>query len=401
MISNNEIRDAVEKYEKEILDFRRTIHSYAEIGGEEFKTRALIIKEAEKLQLPYELLPDTGVIVVLDTGREGRHIACRADMDALPMPEQEQNTNGKRTCISSRPDCRMHACGHDAHTAMLLGAMNALSDLRDNLNGIIYFCFEQGEEESTGIGIKAMMKALDKYHIDGCWGMHVTNDYESGTIAVAGGPVEAGCMCIDIRIEGKGGHGSRPDKCINPLFAATAIVTNLAMVWPNQVDANEAVTLGITSIECGSADNVIADEARILGTVRFFNPKEAEKVMGIVENVTYHTAEIYRCKAEVSPKIHTPCSPLINDYECAELAEKNLGELFSQEQIVHRERSFGSETFSRFTERYPGVFVFLGTRNEDKGATAGIHNTYFDIDEAALQIGAQATVKYVAAFLEK
>lgn len=221
---NKQILELADEYERYIVDCRRTVHTFAEISMQEFKTKAFIIKEARKLGLPYEEVPTTSVVVTLDTGRPGKHIALRADMDALPMAEAADNLAGVRTCTSEQPRT-CHACGHDAHTAMLLGAMQVLRRLEDSLNGVIHFCFEEGEE--TNSGVDALLAALDKYEIDRIWGIHVYAVLEEGKISVQAGPRMAGYCSARVDFIGKGGHASRPDLAINPLFCSTSFLNNL------------------------------------------------------------------------------------------------------------------------------------------------------------------------------
>ena len=188
-------------------------------------------------------------------------------MDALPIPEAGENLAQKRTCISENKGT-YHACGHDAHTAMLLGTLRILADNREKLTGVVYACFESGEE--TGYGVGDMIEALKQFRIDTCFALHVYSELESGRICVEPGARMAGTSVIDLLIKGRGGHGSRPDLAANPVFCAAAMLNNLAAAWPNRLDPYEMVTLGITRIQGGESCNIIPETARVGGTLRFF-----------------------------------------------------------------------------------------------------------------------------------
>ena len=225
MLTNEIIRLQAEAQQDYVIESRRTIHRFAEVSGKEFKTSAFIEEEIKKAGLPYEKAGDTGWIAILDTGKPGSRIALRADIDALLVPEEPNNLAGPRVVVSDDPHTS-HACGHDAHTAMLLGAMRVLAEQRDNLTGVIYFCFEEGEED--GRGILAMLNQLSAHGVDVCWGIHVYAGLESGKICVSAGPRMAGAAGVGIKVIGRGGHGSRPDMSVNPVFCAASILTNTA-----------------------------------------------------------------------------------------------------------------------------------------------------------------------------
>ena len=310
MLTNEIIRLQAEAQQDYVIESRRTIHRFAEVSGKEFKTSAFIEEEIKKAGLPYEKAGDTGWIAILDTGKPGSRIALRADIDALLVPEEPNNLAGPRVVVSDDPHTS-HACGHDAHTAMLLGAMRVLAEQRDNLTGVIYFCFEEGEED--GRGILAMLNQLSAHGVDVCWGIHVYAGLESGKICVSAGPRMAGAAGVGIKVIGRGGHGSRPDMSVNPVFCAASILTNTATAWVNQITAGRTVTLGVTSIQGGEAPNVIPDTADILGSLRFFNDEEGEKAVRIFKNVAEHTAAMNNCQVQFDDRFCVLCAPVIND----------------------------------------------------------------------------------------
>ncbi len=396
-MTNEEIKQQADMLKEYVIRCRRKVHEFAETSGKEEQTSAFVRKEMEDLGLPYERVSATGLIAVLDTGRPGPHMALRADLDALPVPESRENLAGPRTCMSKNP-ATSHACGHDAHTAMLLGAMRALKAREDQLRGVFYFCFEEGEEDGRGVG--SMLQALGRRKVDTVWGIHVYAGLPSGTICVDPGPRMAGAAGVDLTVIGKGGHGSRPDMAVNPVMCAAAIVTNAATAWVNQITAGETVTLGIASIQGGEGGNVIPDTARIKGSLRFFNMEEGQKAVEVFKRVAEHTAAMNRCTVEFGPRFKVLCSPVINDKKYAAVAREALLEAFGEECVVSAEPWYASESFSRWLQTYPGVFAHLGTKNLEKGFGAAHHNSQFDVDEEVLSLGLRATLKYVDAVQE-
>ncbi len=396
-MTNQEICLAVKELTDYVVDCRRTIHRFAEVSRQEVKTSTFIQSQIQAAGLSYEIAADTGLFAVLDTGREGPHIALRADIDALPVPENPNNLTGPRVCVSDNPKTS-HACGHDAHSAMLLGAMKALAAHKNSLKGKIFFCFEEGEE--NGAGVQAILDLLDKHRIDTIWAIHVYSALESGKISVEAGPRMAGAAKVNLRFVGRGGHGSRPDLSINPVYCAANFLNNLAVAFANQIDANETVTLGITSIQGGQLGNIIPDTADVLGSLRFFNVKEGEKGLEILKQVAEHTAAMHHCKVEFLDTV-LGVGPVINDAAYAQLAQQAINEVLPADAITHCDKWYASESFSRYLNKYPGVFAFLGTKNLVAGTGAEHHNEYFDVDESILPIGLAATLKYVMAVMEQ
>ena len=394
MLTNEIIRPQAEAQQDYVIESRRTIHRFAEVSGKEYKTRAFIEEEIKKYWMTYEKAGDTGWIAILDTGKPGSRIALRADIDALLVPEEPNNLAGPRVVVSDDPHTS-HACGHDAHTAMLLGAMRVLAEQRDNLTGVIYFCFEEGEED--GRGILAMLNQLSAHGVDVCWGIHVYAGLESGKICVSAGPRMAGAAGVGIKVIGRGGHGSRPDMSVNPVFCAASILTNTATAWVNQITAGRTVTLGVTSIQGGEAPNVIPDTADILGSLRFFNDEEGEKAVRIFKNVAEHTAAMNNCQVQFDDRFCVLCAPVINDEYYSNLISTALPEVLPENVTVSScEPWYASESFSCYRRICPSVLAHLGINNPSYGSGAAHHNGFFDVDEGVLSTGVISTLKFVA-----
>ena len=394
MLTNEEIQRQAELQRDYVVECRRTVHRFAEVSGTEVKTSAFIEGEIKKCGLPYEKVADTGWIATLDTGKPGPKIALRADMDALPVPEEENNLAGPRIVKSDNPKTS-HACGHDAHTAMLLGAMKALVANKDSLTGQIFFCYEEGEED--GKGTVPMVNAVGEKHADVIWAIHVYAGLESGKICVAPGPRMAGAAEVIIKVIGKGGHGSRPDQAANPVFCAAAILTNTATAWVNQITAGQTVTLGVTSIKGGEVGNVIPDTADMIGSLRFFDIDEGRKAVELFKSVAEHTAIMNKCKAEFSDRFNVVCEPVVNDAHYAGIAERALPEVLPDGAVSPCEPWFASEGFSYYHRVCPSVMAHLGIKNPEYGSGAAHHNGFFDVDENVLPLGLKSTLKFVAA----
>ena len=397
-MNKQQILETAKQYRQYVIDCRRTIHRFAETSGKEEKTSAFILAEVEALGLPYERAASHAIIARLETGRPGPHVLLRADMDALPVPENEQNLSGPRICRSDNP-ATCHACGHDAHSAMLMGAMKALCGMKEELNGTVYFVFEEGEED--GRSVLAILDVIEKYPIDTVWAIHVYSELESGKISVDAGPRMAGAMGVNMTVHGRGGHGSRPDLSINPVFAAASILPNLAVAFANQISAEETITLGITSILGGETANVIPDNATILGSLRFFNMEEGHKALEILKNVSQHTAEMNNCTITFDPLTSMRTVPVINDADCSALATAALNEVLPEGAVSSCPKWYASESVSKYLTKYKGIFAFLGIKNEQAGSGAPHHNDRFDIDENVLETGLIATLTYTLAYLRK
>ena len=378
---SQELLKKAEALQEKLISWRRTIHRYAEPGGAEEKTAALVEKEAARLGLPVLDGGQTSRIAVLDTGRPGRTVLLRADMDALPVPENPENLKGERCVVSENPGFS-HACGHDAHTAMLLGAMELLSGMREALTGKILFCFESDEE--NGSGWPKLLPVLEGLNIDRCFAIHVLSALEAGKISLQSGGRMSGMVAVDAEFVGRGGHGSRPDLSVNPVFAAAAALSNLAVAAANRITPGQVLTLGITAIQGGSAFNVIPDRARVLGTMRYFDRSIGQVALEMQRSVFDHTAAMYGCRMEYAPRNKIYLEPVVNDPDAVRMARANPPEQWLRDC----DPWYASETFSVCMNRWPGALAFLGVRNEALGCGAEHHNERFDLDESVLWRGA-------------
>ena len=391
MVNIKRLSDDIYNY---LVSMRREFHRFPEVSSNEVNTRKIIIRELEKSGVPYRLLRGTGIIAFLDSGRPGKNRLLRADMDALPLNEDKRNLCSEKVSVSENYGV-CHACGHDAHMAMLLGTIKVLSELRGNevFTGKVYCCFEEGEEATTGV--YTMLDALSEYRIDECFALHVYSELDSGKININAGPVMAGTVGIGFLVKGRSGHGSRPDQAANPIVPAAHIITQIDSAFRNQIDPEKTVTLSFCMMQSGEANNVIPDEAYIGGTARFFDPEEGEKAFDIINNIAEHTAACHKCTIEFLPRNQIVLQPVINDPVVAGCISNKLKSLYSECISPDCGKWYASESYSRYLERYPGALGLLGIRNESLGSGAPHHNGKFDIDEECMKLGVAAELSFI------
>lgn len=398
MISNEVLLEKINSYHDYMVQVRRHLHQYPELSGQEKETVAYLKKEINQLGLPIVDVPNsTGFYVVLDTGRPGKTVGVRTDIDALPIEESENNLKGKRSCISQVPGV-MHACGHDGHMATTLAAVFLLNALKEQFDGKVIFIFEEGEEISSGI--EPMIEALKPLQLDTVYGTHLTSFMESGTVCIDGGPRMAGYITIEFDVVGKGGHGSRPDLSINPIFGGVSVLSAITSAWANQLDVSKTVTLGITRFNAGNTNNVFPDSAFISGSLRYFDDDEGKRALKVFKEVATLAAKSQRCEAVFKDTTKILNQPVINDDYLAKIARDGAKELYG-DKVLEGIVWYASESFSHYSKLAPSVFAFVGVGNPEVGSGAEHHNNQFDLDEAALTTSLGSTVKFVLNMLTK
>ncbi len=393
MMDQTRIKVMAMEVQDYMVRMRRAFHENPELSGEEYETRKLLISELEGMGVSYRVLKQgTGIIAFIEGKKPGKHRAIRADIDGLPVQEEEYNLKQKKQCVSCK-EGKSHACGHDAHMAVLLGTIKVLKQLEDELCGTVYCCFEEGEE--TNCGVDAMLAALDEYPIDSCFALHVYAALEAGKINVTPGPRMAGTVGIGLYVVGEAGHGSRPDQAANPVVPLAHILTQIDSCFVNQIDAEETVTISIPQIEGSETSNVIPERAYMAGTARYFKKEEGEKALKIVETVAVNTAANYRCSIEFAPRNKISLLPVVNDEVCTNHIQSRIAEICGEDVLADCDKWYASECYSQYLEKYPGVLGFLGIKNEKMGSGAAHHNGQFDIDESCLWLGVCAEVGFV------
>lgn len=385
--------EAIEDY---VIGIRRDLHEYPEVSGEEARTIKLITGELEKMGLSSEVIQNGGIISIIEGARLGKTLVLRGDMDALPMTENKNNLKGEREVVSKN-DGAAHMCGHDGHTAMLLGSAKILSENKDHLSGRVILAFEQGEED--GRGIVGILSRILELGADGVWGIHLKSDIPAGRISVDPGPRMAGAFMFDVRIDGNGGHGARPDLANTPVDVFTDFYNHLKSSRMNSLDPFKAITFSIGSVNGGSSHNVIPDSLNFKGTYRFLHYEQGLKAEQEFRDKLDKIAALHDCTYEYIMEPKAMDLSVYNQEDCAEIAFDAVKDSIGEESIYNYPAWMASEPFALYQKYLPGVFAFLGIENEEKGTGADHHSSLFDIDEDVLKLGVASTVQYAAEFL--
>ncbi|MDY6065452.1 MAG: amidohydrolase [Finegoldia sp.] len=394
---NEKIKSLAREFFPDMVDIRSYLHKNPELSDHEYETSEYLKNICKELGLVVEEVKNsTGFTALLDTKRKGKTIGFRTDIDALPIQENPRNLVKEKEVISQKPHI-MHACGHDSHMAILIGTIKILSSLKDKLSGKIYFIFEEGEE--TGGGYEQMVDHLKDKGLDYIFANHIWPDYPTGKIMMKKGPVLAGCADLNFDILGRGGHGSRPDLCINPLTAACNIVTGLTSAWVNQIDISKTVTLGISAINGGSANNVIPDICNIKGSLRYFDPDTGKKALQVFNKVVETTSLAHLCKVKYYDDHKIAVPPTINDDDLADLYTSSVGEIMDG-GVFEDEALYVSESFSHYSQIAKTCLALIGTKNETFGSGASLHNSCFDLDPESLYYGAVASSRFAYELLK-
>ncbi|MPM09147.1 N-acetyldiaminopimelate deacetylase [bioreactor metagenome] len=396
-MSSINTREAVYALEDYTVAIRRHLHINAEASGLELKTIEFLKGEFTKLGIEATEVEHGGLIAILEGARPGKSIICRADCDALPMPESDCNLKGPRVCKSENPNA-MHACGHDGHVAMAMTVAKVLSENKDKWAGRVIFVIERGEE--NGYGGIFLLNALRKLGpIDGCYANHLYAELPTGKISIEAGPRMSAPVGATVKLTGRGGHGSRPDLCINPLDAFCDIYASCKELLAVKINPFSPVTFVVGAITYGTVGNIIPDSLTFTGGFRLADfSKSGEAVISGYKKIVETCCEKHGVTYEMN--LRALDMAVINNPDCSAIAEKAVTKALGPEYIGTHEPWMASEDFGLYLKYWPGVFAFVGIQNEELGSGAPHHNTNFDIDEAALPIGACGTLQYLLDFLE-
>lgn len=388
MIDFNAIAKKNQPY---VVEMRRKFHRHPELSGKEVFTSSTICEELDKMGIPYVQLPDLNVVAYVDSGKPGKKVALRADFDALPIQEE--------TPVDFKSEVKgvMHACGHDAHAAALLGVAKGLLEMKDRFSGCAVLCFQMGEEML--LGAKTLSKYLkDNGGVDFAFAIHVFAMEDTGTILLPAGPFAAGVMGFDITVKGVGGHGSMPHASKDPVKPACDILLRISALPVNRFDSQDPVVVSPCTIHAGTAANIIPDTAEITGTIRYFNKEKTAEIQSVLESTCKSVAESYGVSADVN-YMYEPMLPVINDKACTEIGQK-----IAKEMGLSLKSDFvlmGSDDMAYFLDLFPGFYAGLGCANDAKGIRSAQHNCLFDVDEDSMLIANEFLTRNAIEFLNK
>ena len=376
-----------------VIETRRYLHAHPELGCEEVETTKFIQAELEKIGVEVQTFPDiTGCIGTIRGAKPGKTVMLRADIDALPMQEKTG------ACYASVNDGVMHSCGHDCHTAMLLGAARVLMQKKDEIQGTVKLIFQMAEEIGRKSEEYVKRGCLDD--VDAIFGMHVWVNLPVGKCSFEAGPRMACSDRFTIQIHGEASHGSTPFLGKDAMVAAANAVMAIQSIVSRVNDPRDPLVLTVGAMNGGQRMNILADHVEIVGTCRAFSRELRQRVPGLIENAVKNAAAIYGCTADC--EYYFGPDPLLNeDEDLVALAQKAARDQVGQDCLMHLEKMTGAEDFSVYLSKAPGIYGYLGIRNEEKGITANHHNPLFDVDESALPKGTGIYAQFALDYLNE
>lgn len=375
------IKKLAQQYASEFIDIRRHLHAHPELSYQEFETSKFVQGKLTEFGIPFEVKATTGVVGLIKGKNPGsRIIALRADMDALPIKEENDIP------YKSKNEGVMHACGHDVHTACLLGAAKILNELKEEWEGTVKLIFQPGEEKNPG-GASLMIKdgVLENPKPQAILALHVNTILEVGQLSFRGGKVMASADEIYITVKGKGGHAASPHLTIDPILISSHLVIALQQLVSRNNNPFNPSVLSITSFNGGNTTNVIPNEVKLMGTFRAMDEEWRFKAHELIRNITTDLVTSMGGTVDLHIDVGYPC--VMNNEKVNADARKKAEEYMGTKNVSETELRMGAEDFGYYAQQIPACFYRLGTMNTAKGITAGVHTPVFNIDEAAIEIG--------------
>ncbi|MBP2000957.1 amidohydrolase [Paenibacillus shirakamiensis] len=393
-MTNDRIWNLAQTLAEDLQHIRRHLHQYPELGFEEFITSAYVAEELTRIGLEVQTgIAGTGVVAILKGGQPGPVIAIRADMDALPLDEQTALD------FQSLHEGKMHACGHDGHMAMALGAANILSTMREELSGTVKFIFQPAEEMLGGARHMITAGVLENPKVEAIVGLHVWPDLAVGQFGVRSGTIMASMDPVDITIIGQAGHGAAPHQGVDAVLISAHVMTALQSLISRESDPSEPVVLSMGSIHGGTLPNIIADRVELKGTVRSVHAITRERMALRIQALAEHVAEGMNAKAEVNYTFGYP--PTVNNIELNTLAEETIESIWGIPAVVELKHSqMTSEDMAYYLEQIPGVFVLVGAGHPHE-MNFPLHHPKLNIDEKALIYGATFLTAFAISALDR
>ncbi|OGL64949.1 MAG: hypothetical protein A3I72_06395 [Candidatus Tectomicrobia bacterium RIFCSPLOWO2_02_FULL_70_19] len=391
----NPVRAAAEAIKPWLVETRRAIHMQPELGYEEHETARRVAAALAEWGLEVRTgIARTGVVGVLRTGRPGPTLGIRADMDALPIEEAND------VPYRSRAAGKMHACGHDAHTAMLLGAARLLAQnpqWLEGCGGSVKFIFQPAEEGRAGGRLMVEEGVLEDPRVDLAIAAHVLPSLPAGTVGTRSGPVLAASDKFNIKVRGKGSHAAQPHLSRDPILVAAHIITALQAIVSRNVEPFDAAVVSVTRLEAGTAYNIIPEEASLMGTLRTHRAETRQALKRRMEETIRGVASAFG--AEAAFEFIPGYPPLVNSAQATGLIERAARGVLGEEKVVEMPLSMGGEDFAYIALERPAAMFRVGVRNEARGIVHGLHSNRFDLDEDALPVGSAVFAQAACAFL--
>lgn len=387
-----DVSKEVSKYVEELTMLRRHFHMYPELGFQEFKTQDYLINYLKNLGLKPKKMAKTGVVALLEGSEPGKTVLLRADMDALPVCEENSFD------FKSSKEGVMHACGHDAHMAMLLVAAKVLTENKDQLKGNVKFVFQPNEEDA-GAYLMVEEGVLENPKVDGAMAIHIWSPIETGKMSIQEGPVMGAMDIFKLEVLGKGGHTALPQEAIDPILIASQIVVGTQAIQTKEINVLTPTIISFAKFNAGTASNIIPEKVTMEGTIRYLyrgDNDSLEKPLARFERVVDGICKTYGAKYNLE---FTPSNFVVdNDPSIAQIARENAVELIGGENLVPYQTMAG-EDFSEFGREIPSCLFFVGSGNKEKGTDYPHHHPKFNIDEDALILGVKMHVMNTLKFL--
>lgn len=408
--STSQVQAMVQQELPQVTAWRRDIHQHPELSNREVRTSALVARELKKMGLePHTGIAHTGVVALLKGDLPGPRLAIRADMDALPVTEEVDLPFASKATgeYRGKPTGVMHACGHDAHTAMLLGLARALTGMKKQLHGSVLFVFQPAEEgappgEEGGAGLMLKEGLFRDFKPDAMFGMHVVSTLNVGTVAVRPGPTMAGSDWLKLVVHGRQTHGAMPWNGIDPIVTAAEIVTASQTIVSRKLDISTLpAVLSFGIIEGGSRYNIVPDRVELQGTLRTFDPAMRQQAFDAIKNIAEHVAAAHGATVETEIPVYS--NPvLVNDGKLTAGVHASLVRIDGAPQVDEAKPWMASEDFALFAEAVPSVYFFVGAtpKGQDAATAPSNHSPKFFLDEGALQVGLQSMLQASLDYLE-
>lgn len=375
------IKALAKEYAAEFIEVRHHLHAHPELSYQEFETSKFVQGKLSNWNIPFEIKATTGVVgLIRGKNPEKRVIALRADMDALPIKEENDIS------YKSKKDGVMHACGHDVHTTCLLGAAKILNETKNDWEGTVKLIFQPGEEKNPG-GASIMIKdgVLENPKPTSIFGLHVHPGLPVGKMSFRGGKVMASADELYITIKGKGGHAAAPHLCIDPILIASHLIISLQQLVSRNNNPHNPTVLSITAFNGGTTTNVIPNEVKLKGTFRAMDEEWRFKAHELIRNLSTHL--VNSMGGEIDLLIDIGYPSVYNHEALNEIAKEKAKDFIGASNVEITEKRMGAEDFGYYTQQIPGCFYRLGVMNTAKGIVSGVHTPTFNIDESAIETG--------------